>query len=56
MKNRRRTSVAAEVLNASRRRFVQGLAAGGTLASLGLFEVSAWAQDKSDQSAGERQV
>ena len=52
MKNRRRTSVPAEVLNASRRRFVQGLAAGGTLAGLGLFNLPAWALDGS----GQRQV
>jgi CopA family copper-resistance protein len=52
-KNRRHTSVAAEVLNASRRRFVQGLAAGGTLAGLGLFELPAWALSSGD---GQRQV
>jgi len=35
-----------------RRRFVQGLAAGGTLASLGLFDLPAWALNTS----GQRQV
>jgi CopA family copper-resistance protein len=56
MKNRRRTSVATEVTNASRRRFVQGLAAGGTLAGLGLFDLSAWAKSGSINSTEPRQV
>ncbi len=56
MKNRRRTSVATEVMNASRRRFVQGLAAGGTLAGLGLFDLPAWAAMDSGHRAGRRQV
>jgi CopA family copper-resistance protein len=43
MKNHRRMSLPGDVLNLSRRRFVQGLAAGGTLASLGLFDLPAWA-------------
>ena len=56
MKDHRRASVPAEVLNNSRRRFVQGLAAGGTLASLGLFGSPAWAQGKSGERSGPRQV
>jgi len=43
MKIRRRASGPTEVMNLSRRRFVQGLTAGGTLAGLGLFEMPAWA-------------
>jgi CopA family copper-resistance protein len=56
MKIRRRTSVPTEVLNTSRRRFVQGLAAGGTLAGLGLFELPAWGQNTSGHNLGQRQV
>jgi len=52
MKIRRRSSAPADVMNVSRRRFVQGLAAGGTLASLGLFDLPAWALN----NAGQRQV
>ena len=56
MKNRRRTSVSTEVMNTSRRRFVQGLAAGGALAGLGLFDLPAWAKVGSDHSSEPRQV
>jgi len=56
MKNRRRSSVPTENLNPSRRRFVQGLAAGGALTSLGLLELSAWAQNQPGNSSGQRQV
>jgi len=56
MKNRRRTSVSTEVMNASRRRFVQGLAAGGTLAGLSLFDLPAWAKAGTINSTGTRQV
>ena len=52
MKNRRNASVSTEVLNASRRRFVQGLAAGGALAGLGLFEIPA----RAATTQGQRQV
>ncbi len=56
MKNRRRTSVSTEVMNASRRRFVQGLAAGGTLAGLSLFDLPAWAKAGTTNTTGTRQV
>jgi CopA family copper-resistance protein len=56
MKNRRRASRSAEACNASRRRFVQGLAAGGTLAGLGVFGSPIWANEKPGEPAGTRQV
>ncbi|MEJ2441202.1 MAG: copper resistance system multicopper oxidase [Gammaproteobacteria bacterium] len=56
MKNRRRISASADVMDASRRRFVQGLAAGGTLMGLSLFDMPAWAKQKSLNSAVPRQV
>jgi CopA family copper-resistance protein len=56
MKSRRRTSYPSEVMNFSRRRFVQGLAAGGTLAGMGLLELPAWAAMGSEHEAGSRQV
>lgn len=56
MKRDRRSSASAEYCNPSRRRFVQGLAAGGTLMSLGLFELSAWAGNSTTSVPGQRQV
>ncbi|MBI3561428.1 MAG: copper resistance system multicopper oxidase [Gammaproteobacteria bacterium] len=56
MKNRRHSSISTGVFNTSRRRFVQGLAAGGTLGSLGLLKSSAWALDKSGNSSESHQV
>jgi len=43
-------------MNFSRRRFVQGLAAGGTLAGLSLFDLPAWAKAGTINSTGTRQV
>jgi len=47
MKKIRAAAVSTAALNTSRRRFVQGLAAGGTLASLGLYSSLARAVDPS---------
>lgn len=52
MKNRHVNAVAAGYCNVSRRRFVQGLAVGGTLAGLGLFDLNALAV----AGSGQRQV
>jgi len=43
MKIHPHASACAEIVNVSRRRFVQGLAAGGALAGLGLLNQPAWA-------------
>jgi len=52
MKIRRNGSARSESINPSRRRFVQGLAAGGALAGFGFLERPVWALN----GPGERQV
>ncbi|MBI1423481.1 MAG: copper resistance system multicopper oxidase [Gammaproteobacteria bacterium] len=56
MKRHQYISPVSEILNHSRRRFVQGLTAGGVLAGLGLLELPAWAAPEATQAGGRRQV
>ena len=56
MKDNRRIPKSTEVSTLTRRRFVQGLASGGALVSLGLFNTPAWAVDETGSTSGRRQV